>query len=1044
MNQKTLTPYIAMKTVSLLWLTLLLASFEGFAQCAFSDYDLQDDTLSFSIGLHEITVPAGSKAVWPFHAEIGKVYSFSTCTSSEDTYLELFTSIGEQVVGAANDDDGLYCMGGSASLSWQCAKSGLYYVGLGRYECGRIDEPVYLQFGHPGSQSLSSALVYAYTNSGGGGEEKLQAYLLNVIVDGLGDPIVANDFLFEFTPLGNSYDFKSAELYYIGQDEYFYISEFKDGSYSRVGEVAFAPSGKVEFEESIDLFTGNNYFALVVSVADKATVGNTLSVQMESFTLDGGLMLADPIEGEVEVSAFAEQFIDYDWYWGSVNWADVDADGDFDLMVSEGLFQNNRGRFDIKPIGATSWANFTEFVDFNNDSLVDLITSEDGTVFDEEGQVYINKGDLTFSEVVVDKMPLFWNDGGIATADINHDGKDDVLYCGYIDERAGAYVFLNDGESFTEAEGYDLVGLDYSALDVGDYNNDGFVDLIMCGENKDGEYITVLYQNDNGKLVQTAQNFEGVADGSVVFGDFDLDGDLDVLLSGITDYYTIDPVTVVYENIEGSFSEKYFNIKGICQGQASWVDYDADGDLDIHLYGTEEYDGVCASMFYENKNGDFLYDDDYGFFGTTYSLSNWADIDADGDPDFVLNGYDANDNIVVYVYTNHLGGNNQKPSVPEDLHTKLDNMSVRLEWERSSDKETADEALRYNVRLGTEPGMGDIVSAKALHNGRQLMPDCSNAGSLLYYEIDSLPPGEYFWTVQAVDLSGNASGFAQEMQFFVALPPQICVVTSSEKGENLVAWERYKNRGVKEYIIYRESEKTDEFVEIGRLLQSELSVFVDSASNIQQKSYSYRISSVDSSDFETELSEAHRTIHLMTGLSYETPAKVNLEWNFYEGVPVESYEIYRGTAVDGLELIKTLSGNENSYSDLMPQENTFYRVYAKLPAECNPLQLKTDSGPFSHSLSNISEVELGNTGFPDAQAKSFVAYPLPCNELLTVESVFGSKGTYVILDSSGKAKLKGEFMQEKSVIDVSGLRSGYYLLVIEDGDSIISIPLPVE
>jgi len=1022
---------------------LMFLSFGGYAQCGFSEYELKTDTLNFSVGMQNAVVPAGSKVLWPFYAEVGRLYAFSTCTSAVDSYLEVYDSSKEVV--AENDDDGLYCMGSSASIAWQCTKSGYYYVGLSAYGCGFVESETVLQYGYPSSQQLSSALVYAYTNSGGNGQEKLQVYLVDIITEGVGESLSADKFLFDFSPLGNEIDFKSAELYYIGQDEYFNISEYENGNYNRIGSPAASPSGMVEFEGAENLFTGNNYFALVVNVAENATVGNKLTVKLESFTVDGQIMLADPIEGHITVSPFSEYFINYDWYWGSVSWGDVDADGDFDLLISEGLLKNNKGKFDEEPVDATNYANFTKFVDFNNDSLLDVFSSEDGAVYESDGQVYVNKGKFSFSEQDADKIPMFWNDGGIASVDINNDGLNDIVYCGYVESRADSYVFINTGDGFVQDENQVIIGLDYSDLDVGDYDNDGDMDLIMCGEDRDGDFVTILYQNKDGLFIDAGIEFEDVAAGSVEFGDYDEDGDLDILLSGMTDHTNIDPVSLVYENNGGQFAEKYYSLEGIFQGQAHWVDYDADGDLDIHLYGAIEKDGASTSMFYENKNGDFLYDGDYGIIGTTYSKSEWGDIDGDGDPDFVVNGNNSNSEIVVYVYENNLGEGNQKPQVPSGLSTAVSGTDVVLSWEQSSDKETQNDAVRYNVRIGTKPGAGDVVNAKALASGRQLLPDCSNVGTQLQFNIDSLTPGEYYWTVQSLDLSGNASPFAKEERFFIALPPEICVVSSNERGQNIIVWERNSNRGIKEYAVYRESDKTDVYEKIGTVPFDSIGVFVDTISDIEEESFSYKLSIIDSTGYETDLSSFHRTIHLQTSLTHGADAQVNVEWNRYEGAEVVSYEIYRGTDSKNMSLVKTLSGNQFTWSDKLPEVDTYYMISAVLNKTCYPALLKTDSGPYSYSLSNISEVKLGSeTGFPDELVQPFSFYPVPSSEYLYVTTEYKHfDADYKLLNMQASVLLEGKLVGPRTKIDLTSVPNGVYLLVLSANEKVYSRSITV-
>jgi hypothetical protein len=66
----------------------------------------------------------------------------------------------------------------------------------------------------------------------------------------------------------------------------------------------------------------------------------------------------------------------------------------------------------------------------------------------------------------------------------------------------------------------------------GDYDNDGDLDLVMTGY-KDSVRFTKVYRNDSGTFVDSGAAILGVA-GRAVWGDYDNDGDLDLLLTGYT------------------------------------------------------------------------------------------------------------------------------------------------------------------------------------------------------------------------------------------------------------------------------------------------------------------------------------------------------------------------------------------------------------------------------------------------------------------------------------------------------------------------------
>ena len=81
----------------------------------------------------------------------------------------------------------------------------------------------------------------------------------------------------------------------------------------------------------------------------------------------------------------------------------------------------------------------------------------------------------------------------------------------------------------------------------GDYDNDGDLDILLTGSN--GGKISKVYRNDSGSFADINANLTGVNYGSVAWGDYDNDGDLDILLTG--DDTDDNHITKVYRNDSG-------------------------------------------------------------------------------------------------------------------------------------------------------------------------------------------------------------------------------------------------------------------------------------------------------------------------------------------------------------------------------------------------------------------------------------------------------------------------------------------------------------
>ena len=248
-------------------------------------------------------------------------------------------------------------------------------------------------------------------------------------------------------------------------------------------------------------------------------------------------------------------------------------------------------------------------------------------------------------------------DGSVAWGDYDDDGDLDLVLTG--DSGAGyvASVYRNDSGDFNDI-GAGLAGVRLSSSAWGDYDNDGDLDLLLAGYEGYATYVSKIYRNDGGgTFTDVGAGLIGTDSGSVAWGDFDNDGDLDIALTGTTLIGPPNewpPVSRVYRNDAGSFTDIGSALLQVTHSALAWGDYDNDSDLDLVLTGQSA--GGSVALVYRNDAGS-LNDTGAGLPGVTDGSVAWGDYDNDGDLDLLLTG-DSGADTVAIVYRNDAGSFN--------------------------------------------------------------------------------------------------------------------------------------------------------------------------------------------------------------------------------------------------------------------------------------------------------------------------------------------------------------------------------------------------
>lgn len=222
-------------------------------------------------------------------------------------------------------------------------------------------------------------------------------------------------------------------------------------------------------------------------------------------------------------------------------------------------------------------------------------------------------------------------------------------------------------------------GVNGAGVAFGDYDNDGDVDIYIS--NSDAATLAFgihnrLWENDGqGHFVDVSET-RGVANRGglgrgVSWGDYDNDGDADLLVANMQSSAQASnsvPTTLYRNQLTETGSADFIDVTreaglmrkgnaddarlgGISNtaGGIAWVDYDADGYLDI-LWRSTDYD-VDQALFHNNGDGSFTdvtVESGVGILGRVRAAngqgsSGWFDMDNDGHVDLLTpNEGDAN------------------------------------------------------------------------------------------------------------------------------------------------------------------------------------------------------------------------------------------------------------------------------------------------------------------------------------------------------------------------------------------------------------------
>lgn len=281
--------------------------------------------------------------------------------------------------------------------------------------------------------------------------------------------------------------------------------------------------------------------------------------------------------------------------------ADIDNDGDLDAYVvtwygQQNYFYRNEGDgsflLDKDPVLTTNgtYSETASWGDVNNDGWLDLfLTNSEGK--SKRNQLFLNQNGKGFKPTETPANQTNTLSRSVNWIDVNKDGKSDLFITN--EGKSPNELYLNSGKApfflSTQNAIWDELPKGSMSASWGDVDNDGDLDLFLANAGYYKEVNNELLLNDGKgnftrKVDSGLSNDGGCSYGSA-FGDFDNDGDLDLMIAN--GFCKSKLQNWLYQNDgKGNFtrlSSALPDMASYCSFGLAWGDVNNDGFLDLAI-----------------------------------------------------------------------------------------------------------------------------------------------------------------------------------------------------------------------------------------------------------------------------------------------------------------------------------------------------------------------------------------------------------------------------------------------------------------------------
>jgi len=280
--------------------------------------------------------------------------------------------------------------------------------------------------------------------------------------------------------------------------------------------------------------------------------------------------------------------------------------------------------------------------DFNGDGIPDLVV---GNINPDGSGVYsltvfLSSGIASYAPATITLPSSFQNPTALAVGDFNNDGNLDIAVVG--DNSNETLIFLGSGTgSFIEGETLPTgSGSVPNSIAVGDFNNDGNADLAIA--NRGTSTVTILLGNGVGDFTAAPQSpATGTSPYFITVGDFNNDGKQDLAVAN----YNGSNLSIFLGQGDGTFTSAASPNTGVNPEWIAVGDFNGDGNQDLAV--TNQF-STAMTILLGNGKGTFTATATPPTTGTNSDSVAVGDFNGDGIQDLAVANSSSNAIVVFF------------------------------------------------------------------------------------------------------------------------------------------------------------------------------------------------------------------------------------------------------------------------------------------------------------------------------------------------------------------------------------------------------------